>query len=256
MMLSAIVPQFIGPSLDPLGASLIGNQLLLASRAVMPASLDQYEASASAMYQIAERGGFQRVFYEAKIFSEDPAEKFLISRELFLKAAQQYFGSSLLSIASQTIPYDHFKSHNLLSRSIDYRDIVKCGLLTFMDAEDGLAAVESDLRAMFSDLIGRRHSKRALMKRSAIYKVSQLSFVALAAAVFSGSPLAILSAGILVAAGFGVNELRMIYKTSQEFSFDLAVSRNYQASVVELLSDYMYVRSQRRGLAKAFGYFR
>lgn len=256
MMLSAIAPKFIGPRADALGASLIGNQLLLASRAVMPVSPDQYGVSTSAMYQIAERGGFQGTFSEAGIFSKDLAEKFLRSRGVFLKAAQQYFGSSVVSMASQPIPYDHFKSHNLLSRSIDYRDIVRCGLLTFMDADDGLAAVECDLRAMFSDLIGRRHSKKALMKRSAIYKVSQLSFVALAAAIFSGSPLAIVSAGALVAAGFGVNELRMIYKTSQEFSFDLAVSRNYQASMTELLGDYMYVRSQRRGLAKAFGYFR
>ncbi len=150
-------------------ASLIGNQLLLASRAVMPVSPDQYGVSTSAMYQIAERGGFQGTFSEAGIFSKDLAEKFLRSRDVFLKAAQQYFsGSSVVSMASQPIPYDHFKSHNLLSRSIDYPDIVRCGLLTFMDADDGLAAVESDLRAMFSDLIGRRHSKKALMKRSAI----------------------------------------------------------------------------------------
>jgi hypothetical protein len=163
------------------------------------------------------------------------------------------FSGRLKEIATCATPYDSLRAEGLLDRDVNYPDLVQLGLLTFEDTTAALAAIESDAVATFTMLRHKNYTRKAMAKRSFLYKLCQLSMIAFVAGLVSQSAVAIMITGGLMLLGAGTVESRVLFRAYQDVKADFLMNGRILRSPIGLYLDLRYIRDVRRKLARARG---
>lgn len=228
----------------------LGTQLMLAHAAVTGSVYMDPATQQNVMQGIATNQGI--AIPELHSFtarsSFDPRVVGLL--EPFKGAIAPAFTRSVLALSEATRPYDEFRSSNLINPDISYPDLVKSGLMTFVEADDALDAVLGDMESIFKGFMKKRYSRKAMAKRSFLYKVGQISLVGLTGIAITTSPYILALVGGLGTLGIGMNELRLLRATYRDVKMDLLLEGRDVTSVRQLMWDYAQLRFQRRGLIK------
>lgn len=228
----------------------LGIRIQMADRVLSPASPMDVYVRFDCMNRLANHYGFSVTPYIGRRYDEALERYIGDNSAAFRDAIEPHFSRELRDAARSATPYETYARQALILSGLELPLILKSGFVAFDAASEAIDRIHEDTRSILSIFKRDRYSRRQMAKRSALYKLFQLSMVGFTGAAISTSPAALLVAGGLATASIATFEGRILWRTYHDLQIEMVVSGRDIGNPFSFLAACMMVRRDRIAIMK------